>query len=370
MRSLLHLKQNSATLVLVFLSIGSVPASTLWTSALTFNEFAGLPGGFESGTAVYNQQSISGPATRSYDVLRIASVDSATGRSICESGQDGVPDITISSRVVASNGGRWVDSTAGKTTGGLQASAMVLDASSRPGDSSLIAFEITFAPGLEISSDQFAMRLASGNGRAELYEWSMVTIGSYDDAPFQPGMIADYRATDYSLMASGTYYNASGVPTGAAGTGAVLENGRSMSQFLSGATGPASAGGLVRAGWFAADDFTGINFDGPEDQTLNPESGSGFYNGNLTITGSSLGLAPGTRMETFTVWFGYNDVGLDSDGDGYTSSDGNNIGRITRIDLGASTLLAVPEPGTPALAIASALALLGRRRRQPVEGGE
>ncbi len=359
------MKQIAPVLTILGLSAPALTAAAVWNSSIFFNEFAGSAGGFESGPVTYAGTGSAATATRQYDVLRAVSTDPRSGQLICAPGQDGVSDLTITSRVMTSNGGRWGTTAASNTGSGLQSSSLLLNSTSRSGDSALVAFEISFAPGLEVTADQFALKLVSGNGYAELYEWSMVTLGGYADAPFDPAHIADYRATDYSQTGSGTYYNAMGVPTGGPGTSAPLANGRSMSRFLTGAPG-STQGGLVQQGWFAAEDFTGINYDGPEDNATNPESGTGSYNGNLTVSGSTLGLDPHSRLNTFTVWFGYNDVGFDSNGDGFTSTDGNNIGRITRIDLGASLVTPVPEPGTGMLCLVAGMLALRRRRHSTI----
>ena len=84
--------------------------------------------------------------------------------------------------------------------------------------------------------------------------------------------------------------------------------------------------------------------------------------GNPVITGAALGLAPGTRITAFTVWVGVHDVGLDSNGDGFTSTDGNPFVTVAQLSIGSSAA-AVPEPsGFGLLAGLAAFRLMRRKR--------
>jgi len=151
---------------------------------------------------------------------------------------------------------------------------------------------------------------------------------------------------DYNNTASGTFYSTAGRPTGLAGTGQRLGTGRSISQFLSGAPDNAVSGGLVQPGWYSIDDFNAVVLDAPEDFLNNPLPGDGSIDDNQTITGDSLGLDPRTPLTAITIWFGYHDVGFDSDGDGFTATDTNIFERVAGLTLGSEgTLSPAPEPG-------------------------
>jgi hypothetical protein len=335
-------------------------ANFVWSEELNFHEFAGAPGGFEPGFAVL--QSAGGvAAVRHYDVLRQTGTD-AGGMAIFGSGQDGTADLTLRTRVVDGSAGRWTGVQAGKRPSGYNGGATIAGSTSRSGDWGLVALEFRFAPGMEISADQFALRLTSANGTTEAYEWSMVTLGGADDAPFSMADIGNYRASDYTALGSSTYYNGLGGLTGQPGTGERLATGRSMSQFLSGASAAPVSGGLVQRGWYAVDDFNAWVFDGPEAEWDNPYAEQGTLDDNPLITGTALGLAPGEHITGFTLWIGMHDVGFDSDGDGFTATDGNPFVSLAGLTLGCAEPEAVPEPSAAALALLVFGGLIRRKR--------
>lgn len=339
-------------------------ATSVWSAQLNFQEFTGLPGGFEAGAGILHHQHAAAPQETSYDILRPTGVDAQSGAAIFAEGQDGVPDLTIRRRVIDHSGGRWDSLHAGKRPGGYTGGATISYGTSRSGDSGLVALEFRFAPGLGITADRLSLALTSANGLSEAYEWTMITLGDYASAPFAPAAIASYGATDYSNLASGTFYNALGTPTGNAGTGLPLATGRSISQFLSGAAGSPVSGGLVQPGWFAIDDFNARIFDGPEAEWDNPWAEEGSAGGNHLITGTALGLAPEVDASVFTVWIGYHDIAFDSNGDGFTATDGNPFVSLASISIGSSIPAATaPEPsGALFLMILGAAGLLQRRR--------
>lgn len=335
-------------------------ANFIWSEELNLLEFAGAPGGFEPGFTVL--QAAGEPGTeRQYDILHQTGTD-AGGMAIFGSGQDGTADLTLRTRVVDGSAGRWTALQAGKRPGGYNGGATIAGSTSRSGDWGLVALEFRFAPGLEISADQFAVRLTSANGTTEAYEWTMVTIGGVDDAPFSMGEIGSYGATDYTALGSSTFYNGLGALTGQPGSGERLPTGRSMSQFLSGAPAAPVSGGLVQRGWYAVDDFNAWVFDGPEAEWDNPYAEQGTLDDNPLITGAALGLAPGEHISGFTVWVGMNDVGFDTNGDGFTSTDGNPFVSVAGLRLGCSEFGAIPEPSVTALALLVA-GILNRRKR-------
>ena len=161
-------------------------ATTVWNANLDFLEFAGQPGGFEAGAGILQSSGMPGPVERGYDVLRPAGVDPATGMAAYGEGQDGVADVFIRSRVYDQSGGRWDSVHSGKRSGGYTGGATIEYGTSRSGDSGLIVLEFRLAAALEVSADQFALSLTSANGTSAAYEWSMVTIGGIEDAPFSP----------------------------------------------------------------------------------------------------------------------------------------------------------------------------------------
>lgn len=322
-------------------------------------------GGYPTNAVEWSNQSNPGPVTQNFDVLKPVASSPESGPGHYGSGQDGVTDLSVRTRVIDYTSGRWDHLYAGKNSTGLETGARVAVNTSITGDCAVVCMELLFAPYLNLTASDFAMRLVSTNGTSELYEWTMVTMGTADEAPFDIGRIDDYTALDYNNTASGTFYNAAGGPTGNAGTGNRLATGRSISQFLSGKAGTGVSGGLVQKGWYGIDDFNAVVRDGPEDLLNNPWPGDGAINDNQTITGSSLGLDPSAKMTAITIWFGYHDVAFDSDGDGFTSTDSNLYERVSSLTLGGP-LTVVPETSSSLLGIVGLAALQMRRKRKQV----
>jgi hypothetical protein len=337
-------------------------ATTVWSTDLTFEEFAGLPGGFESGSPVL-QSGSSAITARTYDVLSPGGISQVSGQGIFTTGQDGQVDISIRTRTLDQSSGRWTSVYAAKQPGGYRAGATIAQGTSRSGDWGLVAMEVSFAPGMVVTADQLALKFTSANGVTEAYEWTMITLGGVDDAPFSLSQLANYGATDYSNMGSSTYYNALGGVTGLPGTGQRLATGRSISQYLSGGAAAPVSGGLVQPGWLAVDDFNAWLYDGPEAEWDNPYAEEGTLDTNPLITGTSLGLAPEDRVTSFTVWMGFHDVGFDSDGDGFTATDGNPYVSFAGLSLGYTEPLLVPEASSAVL-LALSLVCMQRRNRK------
>jgi len=333
----------------VILGGSAVPAMAgLWSVPVTFQEFAGDSGGFPAGAVTWSNLSNPNPTPQSFDILKPV----GTGPSdhpIYAAGRDGTPDLTITPKVTDYSDGRWAGVRAGKSNSGLEAGALVNWGTSRSGDAAVVSLELRFDPALQLTAGDFAMRLISANGTSELYEWTMITLGTADQAPFSLSRISDYTALDYSNTGSGTYYNAAGGLTGLPGTGQRLETGRSISQFLSDSPGSAVSGGLVQQGWYSIDDFNAVVFDSPEDFLDNPFSGDGALDDNQTVTGIALGLPANAPLTAITIWFGYHDVAFDTDGDGFTSTDNNIFERVAGLTLGSRVPASVPEPGISGL---------------------
>jgi hypothetical protein len=325
-------------------------SASLWSVPLSFQEFPEHPGGFAPGTVTWANQANPSPAAQDFDVLRTTGVEPSSGKPIYAAGQDGTPDLTITTAVTDFSSGRWGGLRGGKSPGGLEAGALVEWGTSRPGDAAVVSIELRFDPALHLTAGDFAMRLISANGTSELYEWTMITLGKASDAPFDVASLDEYSALDYNNTRSGSFYSTAGLPSGLAGTAQRLGPGRSISQFLRGAPGSAVSGGLVQPGWYSIDDFNAGVFDGPEQYLDNPLPGDGSIDDNQTITGASLGLDPETPLSAITIWFGYHDVGFDSDGDGFTATDNNIYERVAGLTLGSfETTIPVPEPGAISL---------------------
>lgn len=344
----------------------SIPCAraSLWSVPVTFQEAAGTLGGFPVGKVEWANQAEPGPAPKTFDVLRQTGIDPVSGQKTYEGGQDGTADLTVTTRVIDYSGGRWDHVYAGKSSAGLEAGSRVGLDTSISGDCAVVCLELLFDPTLNLTASDFAMRLISSNGTSELYEWTMVTLGTANEAPFNINRINDYTALDYNNTSSGTYYTATGGLTGGDGSGNRLATGRSITQFLSDTTGSPVSGGLVQAGWYGIDDFNAVVVDGPEDFLHNPFPGDGSIDDNQTITGQSLGLLPGSPLTAITVWFGYHDVAFDSDGDGFTSTDTNIYERVAGLTLGTQTPSAVPETSSFLLALGALAALQMGRKRQ------
>jgi len=318
--------------------VSEVGGATLWSLPVRFSEFEGRPGVFDTNgttTLVLEDGGGDGETTRSYDVLRPGAAPGVVVR-----GQDGVTDLTMRSVVLDEDGGRWGTLQLERERRQMRAHATVAAGTSRMGDSAVMAFELTFAGGLGVTADQLALNLAGINGRGDLYEWAFVTVGGVEDAPFDPARVSDYTAYDYSLVPDGM------IP--GQGPNAALPNGRPMSAFLADENRSTGTLGLVEPGWWAADGFNVAvkgNVEGPQ----NPAPAAAAVETTLTVTGTSLGLAASQLVEKVTVWFGFNDVAFDTNGNGTTRTAGNQTQRLVSIGLGASTPSAIPEPDLAAL---------------------
>lgn len=337
--------------------------TTLWSTDINFNEFLGSPGGFSAAATTLSTSLDAAPVVQSFDVVRPVGIDPASGKMVYAEGQDGIADMMLTSRTISANGDRWSATYTRMQQQLFRSATVVGPGESQPGDSAMNVVEISFNTALGITADQFAMRLSSTNGTSELYEWTMMTVGGMNDAPFTPAEIQAYTPADYSVFTSGTFYNAAGLPTGNAGTGARLQTGKSISQFLSGGPAQAVSGGLVQPGWYTIDDFNARIYDAPEDSIENPVAGDGAIDDNQTVTGLTLGSVEGDQFDSVTLWFGFHDVALDSDGDGFTATNTNIYEALTQITIGASVPSAVPEPGKAALIALGAGLFLVRRRR-------
>jgi hypothetical protein len=372
----LGIRARRATLPL-FLTFGLLGTSTLghastaiWQYQVLFDEFEGNTGGFENegtGRFLYNNAgtSTSGPNTRSYDFLQQTGA-TQNGKAIYGSGQDGATDLTVTSQIIDGSAGRWTSLTADKSDNSLRANAIIASGKSKPGDYGVIAYTFTFSAELGITAKDLGVRLTSVNGFGEIYEWSFVTLGGVDDAPFNLGDLATYKNTDYTKVSSGTYYNADGTPSGAAGTGGKLAEGKSISQFLAGQEAQNPSGGAVGPGWFANDDFHVDFKDGPETSFTNPTAGlpDPSKPDTLTVRGfEDLGLDPDSPVTTLTVWMGYMDVGFDSNGDGFSSTNATQRSMISYLNIGASDFTPLPEPSVTLLGGLMAAGLLVRRKR-------
>jgi hypothetical protein len=321
------------------------------------------PIAFPSGTAVWANQAQPNGIGQHFDILKPTGSDPTTGKPIYAVGTDGVADLTITTKVYNFNGSRWASVQGGKTNAGLEASTRMDWGTSRSGDAAMVSMELRFDAALMLTAGDFAMQLISANGTSALYEWTMITLGTANQSPFDPARINDYTALDYNNTGSGTYYNSLGSLTGNAGTEARLGTGRSISQFLAGTPGTAISGGLVQPGWYSIDDFNAIVFDAPEAYLDNPFPGDGAIDDNQNLTGTALGLNPNAPITSITVWFGGHDVAFDSDGDGFTTTETNIYERIAALTLGTSSASPVPEPGfTTLLILAIGCMLLSRRR--------
>ncbi len=291
----------------------------------------------------------------------LAPTGTVDGRTLYAEGQDGQADLQIRTQVLDSSGGRWSNLEAEKRRDALRTDVQVLNSTSVSGDHAVIMYEFTFKNGLSVNARDFAVRLASANGHGELYEWTFVTIGGIEDAPFDINQLDAYRPTDYSNLTNSAYFNTDGtVRAGATSTDGRLDCGASMSQFLAGQPAADATGGNVQRGWYAIDDWNSLVRDGEEDFISNPEAGIGRLPIDQTVTGAMMGYGEDEMITKFTVWFGYYDVGFDTNGDGFTSTNSNQEASVRTLSLGGS----VPEPGPSIMAFAAAIGFALQRRRR------
>jgi hypothetical protein len=342
---------RAASLALFGQIITTVASATTsaWSVDLTFDAYSGLPGGFANSATTpvtLRNQSAPGSVEHHYDVVQPAT--GVGGQPGYAAGQDGISDLTIRTTLIDGSSGRWAGVAAELRRGGLRMNSVVDPYSSKQGDYAMVAYEVTFASALGVSADQLALRLSSTNGSTQLYEWALVTAGGMGDAPFNPAQIATYNSSIYSQ----------GTPQ-LSGSGSMLETGRSISQYLSGApaqSGP--SGGLVSNGWWAIDDFNTRIPNGAEE--LGVSGGDGRIDDNQTVTGGMLGLA-GQPMSSFTVWLGLHEVAFDTDGDGFTPTEASPQATFAGMSFGAN-LNVIPEPGAGLLVLAAAGIFLRRKR--------
>ena len=326
-------------------------ATSAWSVDLSFDAFAGLSGGFADDSQapqILRDQANSGSILRSYDVVQSGVANVLTGQPTYVLGQDGEMDLTIRTHLLDGSAGRWAKVAAEQRHGALRMNSLVDIGTSRPGDFAVVAFEVSFSSALGVTADQLAIRLASANGSSQLYEWSMVTMGGLNDAPFTLGQLGNYN---------GGIYN-SGTPQ-AAGNGDPLPTGRSISQFLAGEPSSTSpSGGAVANSWWAIDDFNTQVPNG--DESFGVTGGDGRIDDNQTITGGQLGFA-GQPLTSFTVWFGVHDVAFDTNGDGFSLTEASPAASFTGMTFGTN-LAAIPEPSGAVLLLLG-LGISLRRKR-------
>jgi hypothetical protein len=267
-----------------------------------------------------------------------------------------VTDLSIRSQVIDGSDGRWQTAQIERQNSRFRAHAVTTASTSRSGDSALMAFEISFNPSMPITADRLSVNLANINGRGELYEWAFVTVGGIDEAPFDPADVAAYSARDYSVVPDG-------VTPGPGGPAGALATGRPISSFLTGDARTTPADGLVEPGWWAAENFN-VEVRGGAEAGGNPRPAAGANGRAATVTGADLGLSADSIVQRLTVWFGFNDVAFDTNGDGFTRTAGNQSGVLASLTIGASQpdSIPVPEPGLPLLLAFSAAIILGRAR--------
>jgi hypothetical protein len=249
--------------------------------------------------------------------------------------------------------GRWATAQLERDRSQMRAHVMTTASTSRSGDSAVMAFELGFASGLGVTADQLAVNLSGISGRGDLYEWAFVTVGGIEEAPFDLAAIDTYTARDYSVVPEGV------IP--GTGSTAPLANGRPMSAFLAGQSRTTAVDGMVQPGWWAADGFN-VAVTAGREAGRNPAPAGNALNRSYTVTGAALGLGASELVEKLTVWFGFNDVGFDTNGDGFTRTSGDHTARLVSLTLGASTPTIIPEPDLATL-VSLGLAFLIFRSR-------
>jgi hypothetical protein len=335
-----------------------------WSARVNFDEFVGLPGGFQNDSAGPIQ--LATPTnpnglTRSYDVMTQTGTDAVTGNKYFGNGQDGVTDMTIRTQMFTSAGLPWRTAQAEKIAGAFGTFLTTRIATSRPGDYMVTAYEVSFDSALGLTADDLQVNVENTNGFGELYEWSMVTVGGIADAPFTQGQIGSYGGRNYSNLTNSSYLNPDGtVEAGGVATNTLLPRGQTISQFLSGTPG-GPANNIVRAGWYAQDDFNVDILNGPEDDLSNPDGS--LDKRELFVTNENLGMADGTGVSKITVWLGYQDVAFDTNGNGTTQTSSTQEQVFSNITIGSKWVTPVPEPGAALCGLMGAVTLMLRRRR-------
>jgi hypothetical protein len=248
---------------------------------------------------------------------------------------------------------RWATAQLERQSTQMRAHVTTTASTSRPGDSALMAFELSFAAGLGVTADLLSVNLSGISGRGDLYEWAFVTVGGIEDAPFDPAAVDTYSATDYSVLPDGV--------TPGTGTTTPLATGRPMSAFLAGQNRTTATNGAVQPGWWAADGFN-VAVTAGRESARNPGPAADALNRSFTVTGAALGLAASALVDKVTVWFGFNDVAFDTNGDGFTRTAGDHTARLVSLSLGASTPTVIPEPDLATLVSLGVAFLIFRSR--------
>ena len=339
----------------------TIPAASHWGELIEFDEAA-----FPAMTTTL----LDGTTTTfsmDYDVLDNTGNDPTCGVDFYTAGTDGIADLRIEGERVVSTGNPWTqfegdyDTT---SSGSFRSDVSVSpnNGGSREGDFGYIKWTFTLINGLENSSlaSMFATRHTSTNGSSELYEWAQVTVNS---VPFTESDIGNYSKTDYNDCSATTYLDTNCDETANPPTTNVVPNNVTMSEFLNGdPSGTHAPGGLITPGWWAVDDFNTTILDGLEATSTNPQAGNGSEDDNQTISGAptysgdgggtpdgDFGLAETTAVNSVTYFLGYSDVAVDTDNNGFTSTNSLPAAGVTFLTLGYQcTATAVELLGTSA----------------------
>jgi hypothetical protein len=134
---------------------------------------------------------------------------------------------------------------------------------------------------------------------------------------------------------------------------------------MEGSAGAPVGGGMVRENLWGADTHNVTLLNGPEHLFNNPAPGRGLGTPEaLTVKGTDYIMRGEDPLTTFTLWFGYMDVGIDVDGNGFTLSNSFQEGGLVGLSLGRySSIAVIPEPSI-GLTLAAAGSLLAARRRR------
>jgi hypothetical protein len=350
----------------------SQAATTLWEVTLNFDEFVGQQGGWEARDTnftyvEYANKSTPAVAPRNYNIIHQTGTDQKTGRPLYSEGNNIADEpLKITTKIYSSAGNAWSRLRGGISNQGISSQMEASSGSSRPGDWGLVSYRIDIPASYDIDAANLGLRLDNVNGSGEFYEWAFVTVNdSLDNPLFDVKKMDDYEANIFSDLSSSTFFNPDGTPKagGTARPTTNLPRGQTISQFLAGQpAGPASQN--VTNGWFAADKHNVGIKDGLE-AFDSPSSGTGWTNNVFDVNAKNLGLDETEKINSITVWMGYNDVAFDTDGNGITRSGPNSqIGQVQSITIGATDFTPpIPEPSTLTLFGGALLSLLGRRRR-------